>query len=281
MTLRIVTDSTCDLPPSLINKHRITVIPVYINVGEESYKDGIDLSREEFYARLPNYPEQPKTASPSASAFKSVYEQLTEEGATAILSIHVAASLSGILNAARLGAQTAEAASVVTFDSGQFSLGLGYQVLEAVRWAQEGLDLTQILERLKDQRRRTYMYAVVDTFEYLRRSGRVSRIQASIGELLRIKPLLTMYNGEASADRVRTRRRAIEHIVAQTEALAPLEKLGFYYTDDPSLAEQLKQRIQHLHPPDEEIYTMRITSAVGAHVGLGGVGLACVTGRKP
>lgn len=281
MTLRIVTDSTCDLPPSLINKHQITVIPVYINMGEESYKDGIDLSREEFYTRLPNYPEQPKTASPSASAFKSVYEQLREEGATAILSIHVAASLSGILNAARLGAQTAEAASVVTFDSGQFSLGLGYQVLEAVRWAQEGLDLTQILERLKDQRRRTYMYAVVDTFEYLRRSGRVSRIQASIGELLRIKPLLTMYNGEASADRVRTRRRAIEHIVAQTEALAPLEKLGFYYTDDPSLAEQLKQRIQHLHPPDEEIYTMRITSAVGAHVGLGGVGLACVTGRKP
>ncbi len=280
MTLRIVTDSTCDLPAALIDKYRITVIPVYINVGDRSYLDGVDLTREEFYTQLPHYPEQPQTASPSATAFQTAYERLTQEGATAILSIHIAASLSGTSNAARLGAQAARSAPVIPFDSGQFSLGLGFQVLQAARQVEAGLSGAEIIEHLKDQRTRTYMFAVVDTFEYLRRSGRVSRIQAGLGEILKIKPLLTMHNGEARADKIRTRKRALEHIIERTEALAPLTQLGFYYTDDRSLAEELKARLRHLQPAKEMIYSMRITSAVGAHVGLGGVGLACVTKQR-
>ncbi|NLE77562.1 MAG: DegV family protein [Chloroflexi bacterium] len=280
MTIRLVTDSTCDLPAEVIQQLEITVLPMYINMGSESYRDQVDLPRETFYANLLDYSPTPKTAAPGPGLFAETYRRLADKGATEILSMHVAATISAVMESARAGAELAKQAKVTLFDSGQFSLGLGFAALKAAELAAAGRSVAQIVAALEDQARRTYMIAVVDTFEFLRRSGRVSMTQSKIGELLHIKPLLTMHQGEAKADKVRTRKRALERIVEWATNLAPLEQIGFIYTDDPTAAEDLQARLQHLIPAGCQPFVMGVTSVVGAHVGLGGVGVIAISAQR-
>src|SRR5512146_257473 len=117
MTIRVVTDSTCDLPPEVIKEHGITVIPVLIHVGSQDYRDGIDLSREQFYRELPGMKPPPTTAAPGHHAFRQTYERLAAEGATEILSIHISHKLSAVVDMARQAAQETTAAQVTVFDS--------------------------------------------------------------------------------------------------------------------------------------------------------------------
>ena len=129
MAIRIVTDSTSDIPAETVAKLNITVIPAYINIKDGSFLDGVDITREEFYKQLPLYKSFPTTAAPSPGTFTETYERLAIEGATEILSIHLATSLSGLLNAARVGAEATDAVSVKLFDSQQLTMGLGLQVI--------------------------------------------------------------------------------------------------------------------------------------------------------
>jgi DegV family protein with EDD domain len=138
VTVRIVTDSTSDLPPEIAGRQGITVVPAYINIGERSFLDGVDLTREAFYESLPDYEAPPTTAAPSSGAFAETYERLAAEGGREILSIHIAGSLSGMMNAARLGAEAAESASVSLFDSEQLSMGLGLLAIVAAEAAKDG-----------------------------------------------------------------------------------------------------------------------------------------------
>ena len=119
MTVRIVTDSTCDLPSEIVEEHGISVVPLYIHIGSESYLDGVDITRQEFYTRLPDYDVFPQTAVPGPQQFSDVYSRLGSEGATEILSIHIAPSLSAVVNSARIAAESFEAAEVTVLDSGQ------------------------------------------------------------------------------------------------------------------------------------------------------------------
>jgi DegV family protein with EDD domain len=135
MSIKIVTDSTCDLPPAVIAELGITVIPLYIHVGEQVFRDGVDLSRAEFYERLPGFHPFPKTAAPGADIFRAAYEKLAAEGATEILSIHISISLSATVDFARAAAAETRAAPVTVWDSQQLSLGMGFLVAEAARLA--------------------------------------------------------------------------------------------------------------------------------------------------
>lgn len=277
MTIRIVTDSTSDLSESLAAEHGVVVLPAYVNVGEESYLDRVELSRREFYERLPSLPEPPTTAAPAVGAFTEAYEKLAAEGATEILSIHLSATLSGMLNAARLGAQATDAVQVTLFDSRQISMGLGLLALTAAQDATAGRAMEEITAALERRIGHTHVFAMLDTLEYLRRSGRVSWATFGVGTLLRIKPLLHVFDGDVEMiERVRTHSRAVRRLIEHVEALGPLERLVVLHTRNPEGAESLGEEAQHLFPAQDDLPPVEVTPTIGAHVGPGALGFACL-----
>jgi DegV family protein with EDD domain len=276
LTTRIVTDSSCDLPQEIIQEHRITVIPLFINVGDQSYLDGVDLSHQEFYERLPGFRPAPKTAAPGPDVFRKTFEQLASEGATEILSIHVSAKLSAIVDIARTAAKETIRLPVTVFDSRQLSLGTGFQVLAAAEAADRGLSMSEILVLLEGQIRRTHVFAALDTMEYLKRSGRMNFAISALGTILQIKPLMKMYNGEPTAERVRTRKGAIKRLVELLEEYGPYEKAALLHSHALQRAEALLQEVRSLLPAGD-IWVEEITPVLGAHIGPGVIGFACIS----
>jgi len=280
MTIRIVTDSTCDLPEDIIAEYGISVVPLYINYGDQGYLDGIELSREEFYTRLPDANPLPTTATPSPLKFTQVYESLAAEGATEILSIHISISLSATVDQARLGAQETQVVPVTVLDSGQLSLGMGRMVLTAAKAAAAGLSKDVIVSLVKDQGTRTHVFAALDTLEFLRRSGRMNWAVAGLGSLLQIKPLLKMHGGTPESERIRTRECAIKRVIELVEGVGPLEELALVHTHAPEEAETLRQRSAHLFPAGRAPMFAEVTPVIGTHIGPGAVGFACVAAPK-
>lgn len=278
MTIRIVTDSTCDLPAELAEAHSITVIPTYINLGQESYLDGVELARQEFYERQPQLEVPATTAAPPIGVFADTYKELANEGATAILSIHLATSLSGVLNSARLGAEAVEEVEVTLFDSQQITMGLGFLALRAARLAEKGRSMADIVTHLQDDVGRTHVFAMLDTLEYLRRSGRVGWAEFGVGTLLRIKPLIQVHCSEVhSLEKVRTQGRALKHLLQHVSDLGPLKELALLHTANPEGVRSLRQEAQHLFPEDYEPVSVEVTPTIGVHVGPGALGFACIT----
>ena len=213
MPVRIVTDSTCDLPPEVIAEHRISVVPRDINFDTQSYLDGVDLSREDFYLRLPSSNPPPTTSAPGTDSFIEVYRRLISEGASGILSIHVGSALSNTFNVALMASRAVTDVPLRVFDGGQITLGTGFLAVHAARMATLGASLDEIAASVEALATRTHAFAALDTLEFLRRGGRVSLVQFSVGTMLRIKPLLKMHAGRVVADRARTRRRAIDRLI--------------------------------------------------------------------
>jgi DegV family protein with EDD domain len=278
MTIGIVTDSTCDLPTDIISQYGIGIVPLYINFGDQSYLDGVEISRQEFYARLPDCDPAPTTALPSPQMFLQVYEKLAAEGTTEILSVHISASLSGTVNAARLAAQEASL-PVTVLDSGSLSMGTGFLVWTAAQAAAQGRSMDEIVDALEEQGSRTHVFAALDTLEFLRRSGRMNRVMAALGSWLQMKPLLKMHMGEASAEKVRTTEHATDRLVTLLTEQAPLEKVALVHTHALDRVEELRDRVQHLLP-EEDLLSMDITPVFGTHLGPGALGFACVSARR-
>jgi DegV family protein with EDD domain len=276
MTVRIVTDSTCDLPASVIARYGIFVVPLYINVGNLGYLDGIDITRDEFYKKLPTFPFQPTTAAPSSSKFNAMYNALADDGASAVLSIHISTSLSGVINVARVAAQETTSIPVTVFDSRQLSLGTGFLVETAAKLAQAGFSVTQIITSLNEQIRRTHVFAALDTLQFLRRSGRMNSVLATFGELLQVKPLMKMYDGKPGAERVRTRKNAIKRLIELFNEYGPYERVALLHSDAFDRAQLLLQEIKNILP-DGEIWLEQINPVLGAHIGPGVVGFACIS----
>jgi DegV family protein with EDD domain len=277
--IRIVTDSACDVPASLAEQLGIIVVPVYVNIGQESYLDGVELTREEFYQNLPQYDPYPTTAAPSSGSLAAVYQQLADEGATDIISIHIASSLSATCQAAHLGAESVNGARVHVFDSQQITLGGGLLALTAAELVAAGHSVNEILVRLEQLRPHTRVFGMLDTLDSLRRSGRVSWAQFGFGTLLQIKPIMVVHEGEVTvAARVRTRSRSQQTMLAMVEDLAPFERLAVIHAAAPEAAADLQTKAQHLIPAGQEIPITAITPAIGAHLGLGAVGFACIAG---
>ena len=276
MNIRIVTDSTCDLPEEIVNQQAITVVPLYINVGEESYLDGVNLTRAEFYAQLPNYFPAPKTATPGIESFIQAYERLAAEGAQAILSIHISETLSATVNSARAAAERFTCIPVTVLDSTQLSLGTGFLVEKAAQLAQAGKTVEEIISALKEVMKRTYVFASLKTLEYLRRGGRMNFALAKFGEILQLKPLLHMNMGKATAHRTRTQKRATDRLLAWLAEYAPYEKLAIVHAGVQAEAEALYEQVRSFFPQDE-VSIVQITPALGAHLGIGALGFACIS----
>lgn len=277
MTIRILVDSTCDVPPDVAQRKGITVVPVYINVGDKSYLDGVDLTRQEFYENLPGYDTFPTTAAPAPGAFTAAYQALVEDGATEIISLHIATKLSNTLNAARLGAEEVEGARITMWDTQQLALGSGLQAIVAAEAAEDGCSMQEILTLLEEKREKTRIFAMLDTLEFLRRSGRVSWTEFGLGTLLRIKPIVQVYAGEVTIiDKVRTTKRAIPRLVQLVESYGPIDRIALEYAGSLDTAERLRQEAKDLFPPDLETTFMELTPAIGAHAGPGVVGLGFI-----
>lgn len=279
MNVRIVTDSTCDLPEGVVRKYNISVIPLHINQGDKSFLDGIELTREEFYARLPDYNPAPTTATPSPEAFRLKFDQLADEGAQSILSIHISESLSATINTARMAAEQFERIPVTVLDSTQLSLGLGFIVEKAARMSDLGHKMDEILTSLQELMNRTYVFASLKTLEYLRRSGRMHFALARLGEILQIKPLLHMNQGEPTAHRARTQRRATERLFEWLKEYAPYERLAVVHAGVQEEAEAMRERVREFLPGDD-IPVVQITPVLGAHLGIGALGFACVSAKE-
>lgn len=276
MRIRIVTDSTCDLPEEIIHRHKISVIPLTINVGERSFLDGVDLTRSEFYARLPGFVPHPKTAAPGPEVFTETYQRLVQEDAQAILSIHISETLSATINSARIAAEKFSAIPVKVFDPGQLSLGLGFIVERAAELAEAGKDVQEILNALHELMKRAYVFASLKTLEYLRRSGRMNFALAAFGEMLQLKPLLHMNMGKATAHRTRTQKRATARLLEWLAEYAPYERLAIVHAGVQEEAEALLVQARTWFPQSEIIIT-QITPVLGAHLGIGALGFACIS----
>ncbi|MCJ7568330.1 MAG: DegV family protein [Anaerolineales bacterium] len=276
MTIRIVTDSTCDLPDEIVSQLNITVVPLYINVGDKGYLDGVEISRREFYVNLPHYFSHPTTGTPGIDTFLKIYKKLSQEGASQIISVHISESLSATVDVALNAAQQFNDVPVTVLDSQQLSLGTGFQVEAAARLAKEGKGLTEILAALEDLASRTFVAAALDTLDYLRRSGRMSAIMASLGSLLQLKPILTMFKGEPGSERVRTTSKAFQRLAALLEERQPIERFALLHTNAPEAAENFRMRIAHFIP-EGLTYSMDITPVIGAHIGPGAVGFSIIS----
>jgi DegV family protein with EDD domain len=279
MPVRIVTDSTCDLPAETIARYGICVVPLYINVGKQGFLDGIDLTRDEFYTRLPTFPVHPTTAVPSLQKFRAVYDALADEGATGILSIHISVALSAVVNVASVAARETTSAPVTVFDSQQLSLGTGFLVETAAKLAAAGGAVGEIQAALNAQVKRSHVFAALDTLEYLKRSGRMNRFMASLGALLQLKPIMTMYDGKPGAERVRTRERALARLVEMLRAVGKIERVALVHTNALDGVAELRALAAALLPADH-IQVADITPVIGAHIGPGAVGFAVVGAQE-
>ncbi len=280
MTIKIVTDSNCDLPADLVARYGITVVPLYINIGKKSYLDGVEMTHEQFYEGLPHFESHPTTSVPGPWQFVQVYEGLAQAGATEIVSIHIGGALSAMVAVARLAAEEVKSAPVTVFDSGQLTLGTGLLALTAARAAAEGRAMGEIMAALEDQAARTHCIAALDTLEYLRRSGRLSRFQSSLGSVLQIKPVLRMHAGEFDMERVRTRNGASSRLLEVLTELAPFERLTLVHTHALEKAQLLHEKASHLFPDGEEPLVAEVTPLIGTHIGPGAAGFVAIQARK-
>jgi DegV family protein with EDD domain len=278
MSIKVVTDSACDVPEHLAFELGITVVPVYVNIGDRSYLEGIELSRQEFYTRLSAYPVYPTTAAPASGAFKETYERLTAEGASEILSIHIAANLSATYNSARLGAEAAESVPVMLFDTKQIALGAGLLVLTAAEAAKAGHPMDEIVALLAKRVERTRVFGMIDDLSALRRSGRVSWAEFGLGTLLNIKPVMMIHQGEITVvAKIRTRNKAVARMLDMVRELGPFERMAIIHVSAPDAADTLRRQAAQLLPNGRSVISAGITPAIGTHLGLGAVGLACIT----
>lgn len=276
MTIKIVTDSTADLPANVIKKLKITVVPCYINIGNHSYLDGEEITRQEFYKKLPTYKSHPTTSAPGIDAFVKVYRKLLNEGAEGIISIHVSQSLSNVANVARLAAEAINIQKVKIVDPGQLTLGTGLLVHSAAKMASDGSGLSAIIKMVEEKTKRTYSFAILNTLEFLRRSGRVSQLAAGLGSLLDIKPMLIMHAGDMKLEKIRTTKGALDRLIKSVERIGHLEEIALVYTQTLQKARDLQKTASHLFPKQVEIWAEEVTPVIGAHVGPGAVGIVCI-----
>lgn len=274
--VKIVTDSTADIPADMATRLGITVIPSYVVFGTETYLDGVELTKQQFYEKLAATRMIPTTATPPPGAYEDAYRQLAKE-TDEIVSIHLAAGLSALYSSAALAAKSISEARVTVVDSGQLTMGYGWIAIIAAEAAQRGANHEQIVTLVEGVKDRSRVLAVLDTLDFLHRSGRVDWAQAMIGAVLRVKPIVEVRAGEVVlVERSRTQKRSLVQLMTLIRALGSLERAIILHTDAAELAERVADELQVIDPGWERLIG-HAGVTVASHVGPGAVGIACVT----
>lgn len=272
-TVRIVTDSASDLPPEMAAELGISVVPLQVIFGREVYRDGIDLTPEEFFEKLTSAPVLPRTSQPSVGAFEEVFERLCQE-TDSILSINLSSSLSGTYNSAQIARDSfRQRCNIEVIDSRLASMGLGLVAASCARLAREGADLREVSNYAKRLIPNVHILFAVETLDYLQRGGRLGRAQAFVGSLLNIKPLLKIEEGEVRpSEKVRTRGKALDRLVEFVELFPAIRELVVMHATTPADVDLLIKRIEPI-VPREKIMVARFGPVVSTHTGPGVIGM--------
>ncbi len=275
--IRIATDSTCDLPDESYKEYDIAVVPINIRFGAETYQDGVTIDRATFFRKIDELGILPSTSQPSAGQFAEYYAELSEAGATDIISLHVTAQLSGTYQSAEIAkGLVADRVRVHPFDSAGGSAGLGFMAVEAARMVREGRNVSEILTRMEVLRSRIGIVLTLRDLRFAHMSGRVGRLQSSLASLLNIKPIILLQDGIIDViEQVRTRRKAIERMLdimtERIETSAPVN-LAVLHAEVPdegqALLEQAKSRFDC-----RETFLADLTTSLVVHFGPGTLGL--------
>jgi len=269
VTVRVVTDSVADLPSQVVKELGITVIPLLVRFGERLYRDGIDLTADEFYDMLARSKTFPVTSVPSPATFAEAYDKLAEE-TDEILAIIVSSRLSGTYEVAlqSIGLMKRKC-RVEVVDSRWATMALGFIVMKAARAANAGAKLDEVMEVTRNTIPRVDFLSTFDTLEYLRRGGRIGRAQTLLGSMLKINPLITLRDGVVQpAGRTRSRAKAIDRLYEFATSYSYIEEMAVEDTACPDDAEALVERLSSIFSR-ERIYRSKMTPAIGTHTGPG------------
>lgn len=277
--VKIVTDSAADIPHDIAGELDITVVPLMVHMGGKSYRDGVDISGEAFYRELEAARSVTTTSLPSLASFEEAYCRLTSEGYD-IVSVHMSSKLSGTYNAALMASTAdgvADDSSIAVVDTRTISMAEGWVAICAAQAAREGKSLEEIEALAHSVSLQAHVFGLLDTLEYVAKSGRIGRLPGTVGTMLNVKPILTIRpTGEvAIVERIRTRHKAFERIVELTAALGPLDGLAVMHAADEEGAAQLLEMLKPLDLP-QPVIVGHIGAVLGTHVGPRGVGVCCV-----
>lgn len=276
MKIALVTDTTAYIPDELLLKYDIHTIPLSVVFGDDSFREGIDITTEDFYDRVRTEKTLPTTSQPPIGMFIELYEGLSESY-DAIISVHLSKKISGTYDAAIAAGNMVEGVEVYPFDSGLSAMPQGMFVLKAAEMIQEGIEIQTILETLEDMKQRTYAYFMVDDLSHLQRGGRLSSAQALVGSLLHIKPVLHMPEGKIIPfEKIRTRKKALKRIMGMLEKDAQANKIArvvFIHANDEASALELQQEFQTKYPQIETIIS-GFGPVIGTHLGEGSLGVS-------
>jgi DegV family protein with EDD domain len=274
MPVRIVTDSTADLPPDVVKDLGIAIVPVYVRFGQTSFRDGIDISREDFYERLVSSPVHPTTSQPTPADFAHVYRALSHES-DRVVSIHVSGKLSGTHDSALRGKELANTkCDIHIIDSQSVTMGLGMITLAAARIAASGQNLHRVIETTKEAMGNTHLMGVFDTLKYLLLGGRIGKAKALMGSILNVKPVLTLRDGELHpAGNARTRAKGIERLVEFARNAVGVQEMAVIHSTTPDEARGLRDRLGSLVDASR-LHIARLGPALGVHAGPGMLAVA-------
>lgn len=279
--VKVVTDSTADIPPALARELGIEIVPLEIAFGEHNYRAGIDISNEQFYRLLSSGGPHPTTIAPSSLIFEQTYRRLAQQH-EAIISIHVSSHLSHVYKSASQARERLpiSLARIEVIDSHSASMALGLTVLAAARMARAGLPVSEIVREVQFRIQHTHTVFFVDTIEYLDRSGRVSMSPNFAASMARIKPLLLIDEGRiVPYDRPRTRTKAIDGLFTFVEDFPRVQEVAVMYSTTPEDVEKLLEKLAPIFPRDQ-VLIAEYGPAIGVHLGPGAMGVAVFEGMS-
>jgi DegV family protein with EDD domain len=274
MAVKIVTDSTGDIPPEIVERLGITVVPCNVFFGTEEFKDGVDLTAEEFYRRLTEEAVFPTTSQPSPGDFLAVYDELGAD-ADGIVSVHLSAKLSGTCNSAiQAQAETSATCPIEVVDTSQASMGMGVVAVAAAETASRGGSHQEVVDAARNAVGRAQLVFLLDTLEYLVKGGRMGRARGLLGSVLKIKPMIILRDGVVDElGKARSFTKGMAKLTEVAAGFAPLESLCVLYTTTPEAAAGFAEELRRLLPEGTEPLVSRVGTTIGTYAGPGTLGI--------
>jgi DegV family protein with EDD domain len=281
--IRIITDSTCEGSAELMTHPAVTVVPLYVLFGQEALRDGVEISRAQFWARLPKATVLPSTSQATPADFLKLFRRFTDAG-DEVITVVLSSKLSGTYDSAIQALADLPGRPIDVVDSLSISIGLGLMVQEAVQMVEAGATRAEIVAHLNAIRGQVRILFVLETLEYLQRGGRIGKAQAFVGTLLKFKPLLSIVDGEVEpVARVRSTRRALEtmleSLAQQVSARGPQVRLAVTHADVPEEAARIGQALAEQFGTSQ-LFISALGPVLGTHVGPGTIGAAVYAGRE-
>lgn len=278
MAVRIVTDSTADLSLEQAEALGIAVVPLTVFFGEDAYLDNVDLDTAGFYEKLQASKDLPRTSQPPPAKFQEAYTKLIDEGADGILSVHLSAKLSGTFQSARTASESlpddVRKVPIEVIDSENISAAMSMAIIQAASEARDGMGLEELKTNLQDRLHRTQLLAVLDTLEYVKRGGRIGAASMVLGNMLSVKPIITLKEGEVvTVERPRTRGKAFERIAQRLRESGPIEQIAIAESNE-QVGRQLVEALKPVY--SEQIPIYKLGPVIGTHTGPGAVALTYI-----